>query len=159
METGKIEIIEFNDELSSRFMELNIAWLQKYFEVEPVDYKMLSDPREFIIDKGGYIFFAMVDEHVAGTFALLKEATAVYELSKMAVSEKFQGRKIGNAMLEFALTRARELRADKIILYSNTILEPAIHLYRKYGFKEVPITSSLYKRSNIKMEIQLKIEK
>ena len=155
MDTANIEIIEYSEELSSVFMELNVAWLEKFFEVEPVDREMLSDPGKFIIDNGGYIFFALVDEQIAGTFALMYEGPGIYELSKMAVSEKYQGRKVGNAMLEFALRKARELRADKIILYSNTILEPAIHLYRKYGFKEVPITSSLYKRSNIKMEIDL----
>jgi tryptophan synthase alpha chain len=36
------------------------------------------------------------------------------------------------------------------------LLKPAIHLYKKYGFKEVPLGSSEYKRSNIKMEIDLR---
>ena len=37
-------------------MQLNIAWLQKYFVVEPIDHEMLSDPEKFIIDKGGLFF-------------------------------------------------------------------------------------------------------
>ena len=89
---------------------------------------------------------------MAGTFALIKESDDVFELSKMAVNEKFQGKKIGNQMLDFCLQKAKELGAVKVILYSNTILAPAIHLYKKYGFTEVPIGNSEYKRSNIKME-------
>jgi ribosomal protein S18 acetylase RimI-like enzyme len=74
----------------------------------------------------------------------------------MAVSEEFQGKKIGNKMLEFCLAKARQLGAAKVILYSNTILQPAIHLYKKYGFKEVPLEHSDYRRSNIKMEVDIK---
>ena len=81
----------------------------------------------------------------------------VFELSKMAVAEEFQGRKIGNKMLEFCFKKASELKAKKLILYSNTKLEPAIHLYRKYGFKEVPLGTVEYKRADIKMEIDISL--
>ena len=90
---------------------------------------------------------------------MLKESESVYELSKMAVDESFQGKKIGNRLLEFAIAKATELKAAKIILYSNTKLPPAIHLYRKYGFMEVPVTSSGYNRCNIKMELIIQKEK
>ena len=58
-------------------------------------------------------------------------------------------------MMEFCLQKAKELGMLKLILYSSTKLENAIHLYRKYGFKEIPLDNSEYKRSNIKMEIIL----
>ena len=74
----------------------------------------------------------------------------------MAVAESFQGKNIGNRLMEFAIAKATELKAAKIILYSNTKLIPAIHLYRKYGFVEVPVISSGYKRCNIKMELIIK---
>ena len=147
-----IEIIPFRGELAVHFTTLNTAWLQKYFVVEPLDEQMLASPKEFFIDKGGFIFFAKVDEAIAGTFALLKEPGNIYELSKMAVDEKYQGMKIGNRMMEYCIAEANELKAAKIILYSNTKLAPAIHLYKKYGFIEVPVKSALYKRADIKME-------
>ena len=92
---------------------------------------------------------------IAGTFALIKVNKGVYELAKMAVEEKFQGCKIGNEMMKFAIGKVKSLSATKLILYSNTMLGPAIHLYRKYGFVEVPLKDSEYKRSNIKMELAL----
>jgi ribosomal protein S18 acetylase RimI-like enzyme len=150
-----IAIIPFTDELAHHFTALNKAWLQKYFEVEPVDEKMLANPKQYFIDKGGFIFFAMYNNEVAGTFALLKVSDTVFELSKMAVDEKFQGKNIGNAMMEFCLQEAKRLQLHKVILYSNTLLGPAIHLYRKYGFTEVPDFKSEYKRANIKMEIDI----
>ena len=88
-----IEIIRFNQNLSKYFTSLNIDWLEKYFVVEPIDHEMLSDPKKYIIDKGGLIFFAKVDEKIAGTFALIRVEENVYELSKMAVDPAFQGKK------------------------------------------------------------------
>lgn len=150
-----IEIIAFREELAVYFTELNLAWLKKYFVAEPIDIEILSDPKKSIIDKGGFIFFATAEEKVIGTFALIKIAEDEYELSKMAVDEDFQGNKTGNIMLEFCLNEVKKLQAAKLILYSNTKLHPAIHLYRKYGFKEIPLENAEYKRANIKMEINL----
>ena len=148
----KVTIIDFNENLATEFRDLNIAWLKKYFTVEALDEEMLSDPQQYIIENNGHIFFAQVDHKIAGTFALMKLNEDEYELAKMAVNDNFQGKKIGNKLLEFCLTKAKELGAKKIILFSNTMLGPAIHLYRKYGFAEVPLTNSEYQRSNIKME-------
>jgi very-short-patch-repair endonuclease/GNAT superfamily N-acetyltransferase len=152
---SNVDIIEFRDELAVHFKDLNIAWLQKYFYVEPIDEEMLSNPKKYIIDKSGFIFFAEVNNVIAGTFAFIKFEDDVFELSKMAVDEKFQGQKIGNKMMEFAIDKVQSLGAKKLILFSNTMLGPAIHLYRKYGFVEVPLENSEYKRSNIRMELAL----
>lgn len=150
-----VEIIEFRDELAPRFKELNVAWLKKYFYVEPIDEEMLSNPKAYFIDKGGHIFFATINGEIAGTFALMKQDDDSYELSKMAVDEAYQGNKVGNRMLAFCLEKAAELGARKVILYSNTLLGPAIHLYKKYGFVEVPLGNVDYERANIKMEKEI----
>lgn len=152
----QVEIVPFKPEYAADFADLNKTWLQKYFVVEPVDAKMLADPKHFFVDKGGHLFFAKIGEKIVGTFALLKVSDGVFELSKMAVSEAHQGNKIGNKLLEYCLSVAKELAAKKIILYSNTKLENAIYLYRKYGFEEVPLDKAEYKRANIKMEIDIK---
>jgi ribosomal protein S18 acetylase RimI-like enzyme len=152
---NRIEIISFTDELAIHFTNLNKAWVKKYFVMEALDEKMLSDPKHYYIDEGGFIFFALYNNEVAGTFALIKHSDTVFELSKMAVDENFQGKNIGNAMMEFCLQEAKRLQLKKVILHSNTILGPAIHLYRKYGFTEVPDFVSEYKRANIKMEVDI----
>ena len=151
-----MEIIPFQDKLACHFTRLNKAWLQKYFKVEPIDEKMLANPRQYFIDRGGLIFFAMYNNEVAGTFALIKLSDTIYELSKMAVDEKFQGKNIGNLLLAFCIKEVVRLKIEKVILYSNTMLGPAIHLYKKYGFVEIVGFESEYERANIKMEIVIK---
>ena len=151
-----MEFLSFTDSLANEFSQMNLAWVKKYFKVELTDELVLSDPRKNIIDKGGYIFFAKTGDTIAGTFALLKVNDHEFELSKMAVKEEFIGRNIGNAMLTFCLQKAKSLGIQKLVLYSNTKLGPAIHLYKKYGFVQVPLINSAYKRSDIKMELELK---
>ncbi|MDN3656376.1 GNAT family N-acetyltransferase [Ferruginibacter paludis] len=151
-----VEIIPFSTNLAVNFAALNKAWVQKYFVLEPQDEKMLADPEKYYINEGGFIYFALFNGEVAGTIALLKVTDSIFELSKMAVDEKFQGKRIGNVLVDYCLTEAKSLQLEKLILYSNTTLGPAIHLYEKYGFKEVPDFESEYKRANIKMELALK---
>jgi ribosomal protein S18 acetylase RimI-like enzyme len=154
MDVG-IQILDFKPEHQVWFEKFNRDWIEKYFWMEPVDIEVLQKPEIHIINKGGNIFMAMADKEMAGTVALKYVEPGVYEFTKMAVDEKFQGRKIGLSLAEAAIQRARKLGASKIILYSNTVLGPAIKLYEKLGFKEIALDGP-YKRSNIKMELNLK---
>ncbi len=150
-----IEIIEFDNEHVEPIRTLNYEWLEKYFRIEEGDRVSLSNPQKYIIDKGGYIYYARLNGEIVGTASLLKKSETIYELGKMAVSEKAQGNGIGALLLEHCLTVAKQKQIPTLILYSNTILESAIRLYRKYGFKEIELESGLYERGNIKMEKHL----
>jgi ribosomal protein S18 acetylase RimI-like enzyme len=147
-----VEIIPFSLDLKEPIKTLNIEWLQKYFRVEEKDELVLSNPQEEIIDKGGLIFYAKYNNEILGTVSLMKIDDATFELSKMAVSNKAQGLGIGNKLLVHCLAVAEENNIKRLILYSNRILLPAIHLYEKFGFVEVPLGNISYERANIKME-------
>ncbi|NJB70847.1 ribosomal protein S18 acetylase RimI-like enzyme [Saonia flava] len=152
----KLQIVPFEDRYAVNFAELNLEWIEKYFEVEPQDRKLLLNCKESIIYPGGHIFFAKIEEEIVGTFALIKVKEGVYEMGKMGVSPKYRGYKIGQQLLQFCIQFAKQQPWDKLILYSNIILENAIHIYRKYGFVEVPLDGHTeYKRSNIMMELTL----
>lgn len=147
-----IEIIPYRSDLKEHIKTLNLEWLTKYFRVEEKDELMLSNPQEEIIDKGGMIFYVKLDNEIIGTATLMKIDDTTFELSKMAVSDKAQGLGIGNKLLLHSFDIAKKNNIKKLILYSNTILSPAIHLYKKFGFAEVPLEHGLYERANIKME-------
>ncbi len=151
----EVEIIEFSEELSEPIKTLNFEWLEKYFRVEEGDVASLSNPQKHIIDKGGHVYYAKLNGEIVGTASLLKKNETVYELGKMAVSDKAQGQGIGTILLEHCLKIAKQKQITTLILYSNTKLQSAIHLYRKYWFEEVELESGLYERANIKMEKHL----
>lgn len=152
-----MEIIDFSEEYSDYFRILNEEWLKKYFTLEPVDIVNLSNPKEQIIDKGGHIYFVRHDDEIVGTAALIKLSDDIYEFTKMGVTASMQGRGYGKELSLACIKKARELGAKKLILYSSTRLERAITLYKKLGFKEVPLDISDYQRADIKMELQLKV--
>ena len=150
-----IEIIPYTDALKEHIKTLNVEWLEKYFSVEPNDVISLSNPKEEILDKGGYIYYATVDGAVAGTVSMLRITSDEFELGKMAVSGNYQGLGLGNILMQHCINEAQRLGIKKLILFSNTSLGPAIHLYRKYGFVEAAFEPGHYKRSNIKMEREI----
>jgi N-acetylglutamate synthase-like GNAT family acetyltransferase len=151
----EVQILDYTPAHQPSFEKLNREWIEKYFWMEPVDFEVLQSPDEHIIKPGGSILMAAVANEVAGTVALKRVNEKVFEFTKMAVDEKFRGKKVGQALAEAAIEKAKGKGADKIILYSNTVLAPAIALYKKIGFKEIPVDGP-YKRSNIKMELFLK---
>lgn len=151
-----IEIVDFDPLYAAAFAELNYQWIRQYFTVEEHDREILDHPVENIIDNGGWIFFAKTSDQVVGTVALVNVDKDCFELAKMAVASGFRGRKIGDRLIEACIRHAKLTRKRTIFLLSNTLLEPAIALYRKHGFVETPIDdASPYKRANIRMELAL----
>jgi len=154
---NEVKIVPYNKKYKEDFTRLNIEWLQKYFIVEPADEKMLSSPEKEIIRNGGEIFFALQENEVTGTCAVLKVDEATFELAKMAVTEKAQGKQIGKKLCLTAIGYAISNNGEKIVLDTNNKLEAAINLYRSLGFLAVPHQyNGKYKRDLLRMELNLK---
>ena len=155
-----IKILDFSPELQPYFEALNRRWIEAYFEMESADYETLQNAQTYIIDRGGAVLFAESAEDggggiIVGAVALKPAGNNIFELAKMAVAENYRGRGIGEKLCRAALEKAALLGARKVILYTNSILEPALRLYRRIGFVQIPLENSDYERSDIKMEIDL----
>lgn len=151
----EVKIIHFSPDLVSHFATLNYEWLNTYFHVEAHDREMLDDPYTFILNPGGHILFAHYQDQIVGTVALIPEGTNTFELAKMAVDPDYRGLKVGHKLMESAIEWSREKGIEKLVLESNTKLESAIHLYKKFHFQEIPRICSPYARCNIRMELVL----
>lgn len=156
-ESRNVEIVPYDSCYQQAFRNLNEEWIKSYFEMEEADYKALDNPEEYILQNGGHIFVALYKGEPLGVCALLRMSGGHYdyELAKMAVSPKAQGKNIGFLLGQTAIVKAKESGATALYLESNTILEPAINLYRKLGFRKVAGHSTPYKRCNIQMELLL----
>lgn len=154
-ESKDVEIVEYKPEYKEAFKSLNVEWISTYFEMEEADYKALDNPESYILDKGGKILVALYQNEPVGVCALIKMQNSEYdfEMAKMAVSPKAQGKNIGWLLGKAIVNKAKDLGAKKIYLESNTILKPAINLYYKLGFEKVFGISTPYKRCNIQMEL------
>ncbi len=151
-----MRIIDYEPRYQADWKRINVGWISKSFVVEDVDLLVLDHPQQEIIDHGGCIILAMEDNTVVGTCALLYSAQGVYQMVKMAVDDSWRGKGIGRLLCEAIIERARELGGHTLMLYSNRAgAAVAIALYRKLGFRELPLPTKAYARADIYMELEL----
>lgn len=159
-ESKEVTIVAYQSKYQQAFKALNEEWISTYFKMEEADYNALENPKSYILNKGGHILVALYKKEPVGVCALIKmnDPDYDYELAKMAVSPKAQGKSIGWLLGKAIIEKARAIGARSIYLESNTILKPAIQLYQKLGFQKVGGRPSPYERCNIQMDLQLKTE-
>jgi GNAT superfamily N-acetyltransferase len=141
------------------FRDLNLAWVEAYFTVEPEDRAQLEDPQKHILDKGGAILIVEYEGEAVGTVGLVPgHGKGILELIKMSARTDVQGKGIGRALMAAALAKSRDMGAKQIWLETNTKLAAALALYRKFGFRELTgeeLTPTPYDRCNCQMLLDL----
>ena len=151
-----LRIVNFNFEYKSSFEQLNREWIEEYFVMEQEDLKTLQDPESYVIKKGGEIFFAILEENVVGTAALIPTAENVFELAKMSVRKNLQGNGIGKKLLKRCIEFSKERKVREIFLITNDSLKPALNLYLSSGFVLNELNDDeRYDRGNTKMSLIL----
>jgi len=155
-ESDELRIIKYEARHRGEFRDLNLSWIEEYFDVEEIDRRHLFHPEESILRPGGAIFVAENSNGVVGVCALVYHSPGSYEVSKMAIRKGLRGQGIGRCLLEHVILHARGCGANQLLIISNTVLEPAIHLYRKLGFIKIPLPADQeYGRGNIALELVL----
>lgn len=154
------------------------------FILEEIDKQVLGNPQHFIIDNGGYIWFAKASNEikaaelkpfqdnskpnntepaeysdVVGTCALLKRGEGAYELTKMGVLSSARGLKVGEILLQHVIEQAKFMQVKDLFLLTNKNCEAAIHLYEKNGFihskRIMDKYGAMYSRCDVAMEYSL----
>jgi len=150
-----IEIVDYKPEHQPYWEKLNREWIKVNFEIESFDEYVLQNPEKAILKDGGAILIALYNGELAGTAALRKLDDQTFEFTKMTVAENFRRKGIGEAMCYTCFKKAKQLGAISVILYSNKLQAAAIKMYEKIGFKHLPVENTVYKRADVKMEINL----
>jgi GNAT superfamily N-acetyltransferase len=154
--SGAVRLVTWRPELRSDFERLNREWIERYFAVEEEDQRVFADPEREIVAPGGQVFFLLDEEGVRGTCAVIRHDGETFELAKMAVVPAARGRGYGDRLMEAAISFARRAGARRLMLLSNTRLSPALALYRKHGFRDVPLDpANGYSRADIQLELPL----
>ena len=89
-----------------------------------------------------HIYVAWVQGEVVGTFALLIMDNLAHNgapsgiVEDVVVKKEWQGKGIGNQMMEYAIDRCKEAGCYKMALSSNSIRENAHRFYESLGFKK-----------------------
>jgi len=153
-----IRIVHFSPEHKDDFYNLNAEWLNKYYFVTNEDEVLLRNP-ERIIENGGMVYFALLNEEVVGTCAIIPEENNSFELIKMGVSPKAQNKGIGSLLMTACVNFVKQQNANQITLETAVPLKAAIHLYEKFGFIRTSdeYTHPVFKRVTFKMKLNLSI--
>lgn len=150
-----MQIVDYRPEHADAWRALNEAWISQHFVLEDADRVVLGDPQAELLDKGGAIFIAIDQGEVVGCCGLKAMADGGFEVVKMTASEASRGLGVGRALMEACIQRARTLGAPRLYLETNSVLAPALGLYRRYGFVELPAQPTPYARADVFMELRL----
>lgn len=96
---------------------------------------------------GGEIWVAEEDGEVLGCVAWKPLPDGVFELQRLYVDPRIQGRGVGRLLVEQVIARAAASDAPAIDLWTDTRFEAAHRLYERLGFRRGPMTRSLDDRS------------
>ena len=155
-EIDTLEIVPYEDKYKSDFERLNREWIEEFFKMEDEDFNTLQHPESYVLAKSGEIFFAIYEQQVIGTAAMIPISDKVFELAKMAVQKNFQGRGVGKLLLSQCISFAKEEDAKEIFLLTNDMLKPALNLYLSCGFiLNSHYDDERYERGNTKMNLML----
>lgn len=132
-------IVPYHPSYKEDFIRMNKAWISNMFEIEPEDLRELENIEPYI-EHGGQIFFALDEqEHVMACCMVAPREDGDWEIMKFAAKGMYTGTGAGSACLKACIDYAREAGIPKIIIVSNRKCRQAVHLYRKFGFTEIPV--------------------
>lgn len=152
-----MKIVTYEPKYREDFVRLNTEWLTRFYWVESFD-QYTMDHMEELIEQGAMAFFALDDrkEVIATCMAMpLEEDT--WEICKLAAKNQYTGTGAGSAVLQAAMTYAEQHGAKKEVLISCSGLKPAIHLYKKFGFHEVPYRKEFWKSEKADIEMEREV--
>lgn len=140
---------------------MNRQWISEMFVIEEEDLSVLNNI-ERSLEAGGQIFFAIDDyEDVLACCMIAPLSSGEWEIEKFCAKGMYTGTGAGSACLKACIDYAKEKHVEKIVIVTNTKCEQAIHLYRKFGFTEIPVDKEKFpfERANIAFEQTLSYER
>ena len=97
----------------------------------------IKDIESSYFDRGGtFLVLENEDGSVIGAYGLYPIDKKTCELRKMYLHRAHRGKGLGKILLEDALSKARKLGFERIVLETASVLKEAITLYVSYGFSE-----------------------
>ena len=149
-----MNIVPYAPRYKKAFLQLNRAWISQMFTLEEEDIREMENI-EPAIRQGGQIFFA-VDEadQVLACCMIAPREDGDWEIMKFAARGMYTGTGAGSTCLKACIDYAREKHLPKVLIVSNRRCTHAVGLYRKFGFREIPVDKARFpfERADIAFE-------
>lgn len=149
-----MKIVSYQTKYREDFIRLNTEWLRRFYWVEFFD-QYTMDHVEELVEQGAMVYFALDgNDKVLATCMAMPLEENIWEICKLAARNQYTGTGAGSAVLQAAMRYAENHGAKKEVLISCRSLEPAIHLYKKFGFHEVPYRKEFWKSEKADIEME-----
>lgn len=152
-----MKIVEFSPKYKKYFIEYNTDWITDNFGKLEKEDKDTFENIEKSIDNGGMIFFAIEDENVLACCMVkpMNDTNNSWEICKLASNKHIDHHGAGSAVFKACIDWAASHGASRLFILSNSNLKAAMHIYHKFGFKEIKLDNYEYERGNIAFEFFL----
>jgi GNAT superfamily N-acetyltransferase len=127
-----------DDAAVARELAEYLSFIGDAFEPEGLDHDIAHWQEEYGGRTGSFLLVQDPSGEVVGTAAVRLLAPDVAELKRMWLRPVCQGRGLGRRLMDATLDEARRLGCRMLRLDTESKLEAAVHLYRAYGFAEIP---------------------
>lgn len=122
----------------TRELAAYLAFLGEEMDAAGLDHDVADWPAEYDGAAGVMLVVADPAGEVVGTAAVRRLEPGVIELKRMWLRPACRGRGLAPRLMDRCLAEARALGGRVLRLDSERRLEAAVHLYRRYGFAEIP---------------------
>lgn len=138
MEIAELKIREATNSDSEKIKSVVFEVLKEYdLDPDPGSTdKDLDGIEDYYCLNGGYFGVIEEDYDIVATVGIYKLSENTCELRKMYALPSQRGRGLGRKLMEFSLTKAKDLGFERVVLETASPLVEAIALYKKYGFTE-----------------------
>ena len=113
------------------------GWLNIDLSFQHFDEELMELKTMYGFPKGGIVLCKDGNE-IIGCVGIRKLDDSIAELKRMFIKPAFQKKGMGKQLLQKAVELARGLNYNVIRLDTLNYMIPAINLYKKYGFYEIP---------------------
>lgn len=114
--------------------------------VAKIEKECFSQPwseQGFLDGMKNAVFFVAEDPQIVGYIGMYRMPPEG-EITNVAVTQKMRGKGYGRELLLTMQRWAAEHEIDRIILEVRSKNEPAIQLYRTYGFEKIGVRKNFY---------------
>ncbi|ALS37087.1 ribosomal protein S18 acetylase RimI-like enzyme [Enterococcus rotai] len=113
------------------------------------DLLLLADPDKHLVEnyvKRSVCFEAIFNGTEAGILALLPTRPETLEIVNIAVAKTYQGQGIGEKLLQFALSYAKNSQYKTVEIGTGSTSFGQLYLYQKCGFRMTSIDRDFFLR-------------
>lgn len=147
-----MELIEYDARYKDDFIQFNKDWIMDNFGfLEKEDVETFEKIDEELAS-GAMIYFAVEDGVVLAACMTKPMGNGTWEICKLCSNKKLPHKGCGTAVFCASMRWAVEHGAKRLFMLSNSSLKAAIHIYEKYGFKEIKLDNYEYVRGDIAFE-------